>query len=224
MESDSPSDPTTRLPFRDRHDAGRQLGEHLRRLHPWPDAVVLGLPRGGVPVAAEVARALTAPLDVFMVRKLGLPFQPEVAMGAVASGGVEWLNRDLLARLPLPPGAVEDVRRHELRELARRDARYRAGRPPLTLTGRPALLVDDGLATGATMHAALRAVRALGAARVVVAVPVAPPDTCEALQPFADEVICLHTPPGFRAVGQYYRAFPQTTDEEVLAALQGRQD
>lgn len=218
MESDSPSDHTARLPFHDRQDAGQQLGDHLRRLHPWPDTVVLGLPRGGVPVAAEVARALTAPLDVFMVRKLGLPFQPEVAMGAVASGGVEWLNRDLLARLPLPPGAVEDVRRHELRELARRDARYRAGRPPLTLTGRTALLVDDGLATGATMHAALRA------ARVVVAVPVAPPDTGEALQPLADEVICLHTPPGFRAVGQYYRAFPQTTDEEVLAALQGRQD
>ncbi len=224
MTNDLPPTPPARLPFHNRHDAGQQLGAHLRLRHAWPDTVVLGLPRGGVPVAAEVARALTAPLDVFMVRKLGLPFQPEVAMGAVASGGVEWLNRDLLARLPLPPGAVEEVRRHELRELARREALYRAGRPPLDLTGRTALLVDDGLATGATMHAALRAVRALGAARVAVAVPVAPPDTCGALRPLADEVICLHTPPGFRAVGQYYLAFAQTTDAEVLAALPGHQD
>lgn len=203
----------------DRHDAGRQLGRHLAKLRDWPDTLVLGLPRGGVPVAAEVARALGAPLDVCMVRKLGVPHYPEVAMGAVASGGVEWLNRALLEQIRLTPQEIVRVRQQELLELQRRETLYRSGREKLSLEGKTALLVDDGLATGATLHAAVQAVKALHAARTVVAVPVGSEDSCQELRALADEVICLLTPPDFRAVGQFYQSFPQTSDDEVIAAL-----
>ncbi len=205
--------------FKDRRDAGQQLGEHLRTLRDWPDTLVLGLPRGGVPVAAEVARSISAPLDVFLVRKLGVPFHPEVAMGAIASGGVEWLNQALLEQIRLTPQEIDRVRQQELLELMRREAVYRAGRERLSLKDKTVLLVDDGLATGATMHAALQAVSTQGAEEVIVAVPVASTDTCQELRTMADEVICLQTPPEFRAVGQFYQSFPQTSDAEVMDAL-----
>lgn len=211
-------------PFHNRQDAGQQLGAHLAGLHPWPDTVVLGLARGGVPVAAEVARALGAPLDVFVVRKLGLPGYAEVAMGAIASGGVRVLNDELVQRLGVSAGVIAAAEAREGAELARRETVYRAGRAPLPLAGRTALLIDDGVATGFSLRAALRAVRALGPTemvpvRVAVAVPVAPPDTCRELRALADEVTCLRTPPDFHAVGQFYRDFAQTTDAEVRACL-----
>lgn len=211
-------------PFHNRQDAGRQLGAHLAGLHSWPDTVVLGLARGGVPVAAEVARALGVPLDVFVVRKLGLPGYAEVAMGAIASGGVRVLNDELVQRLGVSAGVIAAAEAREGAELARRETVYRAGRAPLPLAGRTALLIDDGVATGFSLRAALWAVRALGPTemvptRVAVAVPVAPPDTCRELRALADEVICLRTPPDFHAVGQFYRDFAQTTDAEVRACL-----
>ncbi|GGL91164.1 phosphoribosyltransferase [Deinococcus aerolatus] len=208
------------LPFHNRKDAGRQLGTHLGGLHPWPRSVVLGLPRGGVPVAAGVAHALGAPLDVLVVRKLGLPGHGEVAMGAIAPGGVRVLNDALVRRMSLSAQAIADAEAHEEAELIRREAQYRAGRPPLTLGGYTALIVDDGVATGFTLRAALRAVRALAPARVAVAVPVAPPEICRGLQGLADEVICLWTPLHFHAVGQFYRDFAQTTDAEVRTCLE----
>ncbi|MBZ9715906.1 phosphoribosyltransferase [Deinococcus multiflagellatus] len=217
----SPSWPHLPKVFQDRTEAGQLLGAVLAARGPWPSAVVLALPRGGVPVAAEVARALGAPLDVFLVRKLGLPMAPEVAMGALASGGAQWLNEALMDRLGISAAALAQVQAREAQELARREALYRAGRGPLNLTGRTALLVDDGLATGATMRAAVQAARLLGAGRIVVAVPVAPPDTCADLHAEADEVVCLHTPPHFQAVGQFYGDFSQATDAEVLALLAG---
>jgi predicted phosphoribosyltransferase len=183
--------------------------------------IVLGLPRGGVPVAARVAAALGAPLDVFVVRKLGVPGREELAMGAIATGGVRVLNDDVLGRLHIPEAVVEEVAAAEARELARREARYRAGRPPPDLAGRVVVLVDDGLATGSSMRAAVAAARALGPARIVVAVPTAPRSTCEGLAAEADEVICHSMPRPFRAVGHSYRSFPQTTDEEVAALLAG---
>lgn len=203
--------------FQNREDAGRQLGAWLRQQREWPGAVVLGLPRGGVPVAAEVARALGAGLEVFVVRKLGLPFAPEVAMGAVASGGAEWLNTRLLAELGLPASVATPVRERELAELARREARYGAG--ALDLEGRTALLVDDGLATGATLRAALRAVSGLGAAEVLAAVPVASPQAAAELWAEGHTLLALDSPARFQAVGQFYRDFRQTTHAEVLAAL-----
>ncbi|GHF42789.1 putative phosphoribosyltransferase [Deinococcus metalli] len=205
--------------FRDRSDAGEQLAAHLRGRHGWPDTVVLGLPRGGVPVAAAVAHAIGVPLDVCVVRKLGSPGNEELAVGAVAPGGVRWLNHDLIRRLGVTAAALADTEARERQELRRRERVYRAGRPPLTLTGRTALLVDDGLATGATMRAAVLAARALGAARTVVAVPVAAPDVCGDLRALADEVVCVLTSPALRAVGQFYASFPQTTDAEVMDAL-----
>jgi predicted phosphoribosyltransferase len=205
--------------FMDRHDAGRQLGVAVRAHGPWADPLVLGLPRGGVPVAAGVARALDAPLDVLVVRKLGSPAWPELALGAVAPGGVRWLNHDLLARLGVSDAVLDRVEAQEWAELRRRETAYRGGRAPLDLSGRAALLVDDGLATGATMSAAVHAARQMGAARTVVAVPVAPPEVCEALRAVADTVVCLQTPAHFQAVSQFYRSFPQTTDAEVVSAL-----
>ncbi|WP_216318077.1 phosphoribosyltransferase [Deinococcus aestuarii] len=205
--------------FLDRRDAGRRLAGHLLALGAWPEATVLALPRGGVPVASEVARSLHAPLDVFLVRKLGLPGYEEVAMGAVASGGVRVLNEDLLRRAGVSPQALEAVERRERAELERRERAYREGRTPAPVAGRTALLIDDGLATGATMRAALLALRPLGPARVVVAVPVAPPGVCRALEVEAGEVVCLLTPPHFGAVGQFYDDFRQTTDDEVRELL-----
>ena len=205
--------------FRDRVDAGRQLADKLRQYERRSDIVVLALPRGGVPVGAEVARALDAPLDVFVVRKLGVPGHPELAMGAIASGGVRVLSRDIIDELRIPDTAIEAVAARERRELERRDRAYRGVRPPPSLGGKIVILVDDGLATGATMEAAVAAVRALSPARVVVAAPVGAPDTCERLRGLADDVVCAQTPAGFQAVGSWYERFDQTTDDEVLRTL-----
>lgn len=205
--------------FRDRTDAGRRLAEHLAA---WrgPDVVVLGLPRGGVPVAAEVASALGAPLDVIVVRKLGIPYQPEVAMGAIGEGGVRVLDEALVARAGVTATEVDAVERRERATLEARVERFRSGRERLDLIGRTAIIVDDGIATGATATAAARVARQLGAARVVVAAPVGGPDAADRVHD-ADEVICLLQPPGFHAVGSYYRDFGQTSDDEVAALLAG---
>jgi len=181
--------------------------------------VVLALPRGGVPVAYEVARALNAPLDVFVVRKLGLPGQPELAMGAIASGGVQVLNDEVLAAYPVSRAELDAVAQQELEELERRERTYRDGRPLIPIGGRTVILVDDGLATGSTMRAAVLALRRLQPARVVVAVPVGASQTCQALRTVADEVICGFTPEPFRAVGLWYADFTQTTDDEVHQLL-----
>src|SRR3954467_14388492 len=188
-------------PFRDRHEAGRQLAEKLAPYANRPDVLVLALPRGGVPVAYEVARALGAPLDVFVVRKLGVPGYEELAMGAVATGGVRVLNDQIVNRLGIPQHIIDAVATREQQELARRERLYRGGRPPPDVRGRTVILVDDGLATGATMRAAVMALRQLRPARLVVAVPTAAPETCEALRAEVDEVICAITPEPFYAVG-----------------------
>lgn len=208
--------------YPDRRAAGQALAARLGHCEHVPGVLVLALPRGGVPVAHEVARELGLPLDVFIVRKLGVPGHEELAMGAIASGGVRVLNRQVIDDLGLPEEAIEAVTAAELAELQRRERLYRAQRPPLDLLGRTVILVDDGLATGSTMRAAVAAVREQGAARVIVAVPVAPPDTCDMLAGQADEVICPLRPHGFEAVGQWYEDFAQTTDEEVRALLEAR--
>jgi putative phosphoribosyl transferase len=183
------------------------------------DAIVLALPRGGVPVGYEVAAALDLPLDVFVVRKLGFPGHEEFAIGAIASGGVRVLNEDLTSWYDLPDEVVEAVTRKERAELERRERAYREGRPPLNVKGRVVILVDDGLATGSTMKAAVRAVRQLDPARVVVAVPVCAAETCEALKQIADEVVCPYSPEPFRAVGLWYEDFSATSDAEVTELL-----
>jgi len=205
--------------FRDRQDAGRVLAEKLAAYANRPDVLVLALPRGGVPVAYEVARALGAPLDVFVVRKLGVPGYEELAMGAVATGGVRVLNDQLIQRLGIPDHVIDAVTARERQELARRERLYRDGRPPPDISGRTVILVDDGLATGATMQAAIEALRQQNPARIVVAVPTASPDTCEEMKAKADDVICAITPQPFDAVGRWYQDFSQTTDEEVGALL-----
>jgi predicted phosphoribosyltransferase len=207
--------------YRDRIEAGRALAALLRDYAGRGDVVVLGLPRGGVPVAAEVARALGVPLDVFMVRKLGVPGHEELAMGAIASGGVRVLNDSVIDALHIPPSIIERAALREQRELVRREAAFRGGRPAPELRGKTAILVDDGLATGATMRAAVSALRALGPARIVVAVPVGAADTCARFRAEADEVVCALTPFPFDAVGLWYEDFDQTSDAEVQAALGG---
>jgi putative phosphoribosyl transferase len=213
--------------FADRRAAGRALGERLAGRAPGAGSgvvIVLGLPRGGVVVAAEVATALGAPLDVLVVRKLGLPGQPELAMGAIAAVGdaVETVRVDsVLAQVDIDATAFETVRQRELLELRRREAAYRDGRPPLPLADRSVVLVDDGLATGATMRAAVAAVRRQGPLTVTVAVPVGSPRACAALAADVDDVLCLVAPRSFRAVGQAYGDFGQTTDEEVRTVLNG---
>jgi putative phosphoribosyl transferase len=202
--------------FRDRTDAGRRLGEHLASWRS-PDVVVLGLPRGGVPVAAEVAAALGAPLDVIVVRKLGIPYQPEVAMGAIGEGGVRVLDDTLVARAGVSTAEVDAVEQRERATLESRVQRFRSGHEPLDLSGRTAIIVDDGIATGATATAAVQVARQLGAVRVVVAAPVGGSDAANRVS--ADEVVCLLQPPGFQAVGSYYRDFRQTSDDEVAALL-----
>ena len=204
--------------FRNRREAGQALASLLLRYRDDPTVVVLGLPRGGVPVAHEVASALHAPLDVFVVRKLGLPGHEEFAMGAIASGDVRVDNPDVLP-LALPQDVVDAVVARERAELARREALYRGNRAPLALAGRCVILVDDGLATGASMRAAIAAVRLAHPARVVVAVPVAAAETCRALQGEADEVVCARTPQPFMAVGAWYEDFAQTSDAEVHELL-----
>lgn len=206
--------------FVDRVDAGRRLARALVH-HRGTDALVLGLPRGGVPVAAEVASALAAELDVLVVRKLGVPGHEELAMGAVAGGGLRVLNDDVLSRVGVPEAAVERATAAAERLVAEREQAYRGDRPTPRLRDRRVLLVDDGLATGATMRVAVRAVVGAGASPVVVAVPVAPPPACEALRPLADEVVCLRTPTSFVAVGAWYDDFSETTDDDVREALRG---
>jgi predicted phosphoribosyltransferase/predicted alpha/beta-hydrolase family hydrolase len=205
--------------FRDRRDAGRALAARLSAYAGRPDAVVLALPRGGVPVAYEVARALGAPLDAFLVRKLGAPGAPELAMGAVATGGARVVNDDVIAHLGISQGMIEAVEREERRELERRVRLYRGDRPFPDVHGRTVILVDDGLATGASMRVAVAAVRGLGPARVVVAVPVAAPEVCAAFERVADEVVCAHAPAFFQSVGQWYDDFNQTGDDEVRTLL-----
>src|SRR5438105_8686626 len=205
--------------FRNRNEAGRLLAEKLTAYANRPDVLVLALPRGGVPVGYEVARALSAPLDVFVVRKLGVPGYEELAMGAVATDGVSVLNDQIVQRLRIPEYIVDAVAAREQEELARRERLYRGGRPPPDVRGRTVILVDDGLATGATMRAAIMALRQLQPARIIVAIPTASPETCEELRAEVDEVICAITPEPFLAVGHWYEDFSQTTDEEVRDLL-----
>jgi putative phosphoribosyl transferase len=205
--------------FQDRTDAGRQLAEKLLNYAGRDDVIVLALPRGGVPVAFEVAQRLGVPLDVFVVRKLGVPGHEELAMGAIASGGVRVLNEDVLYVLPDAQSIVEMVTAIEREELKRRERDYRSDRPAPDVRGRTVILVDDGLATGATMRAAAAALRQQGAAKIIVAVPVGAPSTCYEIRGVADDVFCLQTPGSFMGVGQYYEDFSQTTDEEVRDLL-----
>ena len=198
-----------------RRDAGRQLAARLTAYAHRDDVTVLALPRGGVPVAAEIAHALAAPLDILVVRKLGLPGQPEYAMGAIASGDVRVLNTQVLQQLAISYSAVELVTRAEVRELQRRERLYRGDRPMLTIEGRQVILVDDGMATGASMRAGVQALRDMRPAKIIAAVPVSSPETCHLISRDADEVICARTPERFRSVGQWYERFEQTTDEEV---------
>jgi predicted phosphoribosyltransferase len=206
-------------PFPNRAEAGRVLGEKLTQYAGRDDVIVLGLPRGGVPVAYEVARALRVPLDVFIVRKLGVPGFEELAVGAIASGGVRVLNEDVARALPNANEIIESVTAKETAEMERREQQYRDGRPAPELRNRTVILIDDGLATGATMRAAVKALRQRGAAKIVVAVPVGPPDTCREFEDVADEVICASAPEFFQAVGQYYEDFSQTSDDEVRDLL-----
>ena len=205
--------------FADRREGGRLLGRHLFQFADRQDVVVLALPRGGVPVGFEIARALRAPLDVFVVRKLGLPGHPELAMGAIASGGVRVMNEDVLTWYRPSDAAIEAVTRAERGELERRERAYRDDRLPLPIDGKTVILVDDGLATGSTMQAAVRAVRRLHPSRVIVAVPVGAAETCEVLRTVADDVVCPVTPYPFSAVGLWYVDFSQTSDDDVRRLL-----
>lgn len=206
--------------FHDRADAGRALARALSAYANRPDVVVLALPRGGVPVGFEVARALDAPLDVFLVRKLGVPGQEELAMGAIASGHVRVLNDTVVRMLKISREAIDAVAAREQRELERREREYRDGRPPASVAGRTAILVDDGLATGSSMRAAVQALRQKGPHEIVVAVPVAAAETCEALRREVDDVVCAWTPEPFDAVGLWYDDFSQTSDAEVRELLE----
>lgn len=205
--------------FKNRADAGRQLAAHLGTYAGRTDVIVLALPRGGVPVASEVAKVLDAPLDVFLVRKLGVPSHPELAMGAIAEGGVRVLDQHLIGRLQIPQNLVEQISSRERLELDRRDRLYRGGRPLPSVHNRVVVIVDDGLATGSTMEAAVIALRQLEPARIIVAVPVGARETCERLRRRADEVVCPATPEPFSAVGLWYEDFSQTTDEDVRRFL-----
>jgi predicted phosphoribosyltransferase len=216
MEDDMFGD---RRPYGNRRDAGRDLARHLQKYAGRIDVIVLALPRGGVPVAYEVAEALGAPLDLFLVRKLGSPGHVELAMGAIASGGIRVLNEDVVHALGIRPEQIDLVAARERVELERREREYREGRPSLTLAERTVIIIDDGLATGSTMRAAVQAIRQQRPGRVVVAVPVGAPDTCEGLRALADEVVCARMPVPFSAVGQWYDDFSQTSDEEVRTLL-----
>jgi putative phosphoribosyl transferase len=205
--------------YPNRPEAGRELAERLTAYTEWPGAIVLGLPRGGVPVAFEVAKRLKLPLDVLIVRKLGVPGFEELAMGAIASGGTRVINPQVVAHLRDPEAMIAVATQRENLELERREREYRDGRPAPPLRGRLAILVDDGLATGATMRAAVHALRQQQVEKIVVAVPVGAPETCQQLAQEADELVCLMEPGDFQAVGHYYRDFSQTSDEEVRQLL-----
>ena len=202
-------------PFRDRRDAGRKLAQKLSTYVGRPDVLVLALPRGGVPVAYEVARALNAPLDIFLVRKLGLPGREELAIGAIASGGVRVLNQDIVRMLSIPDEVIHFVAKRELQELQRRESLYRGSHPFPEVRDRTVILIDDGLATGASMRAAVSGLRAQHPARIVVAVPAAASDVCDAFKAEVDEVVCAITPDPFYGVSRWYEDFSQVTDEEV---------
>jgi putative phosphoribosyl transferase len=206
--------------FRDRADAGRRLAERLSGYSGRQGLLVLALPRGGVPVAYEVAKALGAPLDIFLVRKLGAPGHEELAMGAIASGGVRVVNRDVVRYLNVPEEVIDAVAMEERQELERRERAYRGGRPAPDVVGRTVILVDDGLATGSTMRAAATALRRQSPARIVIAVPVAAPQTCDEFRAEVDDIVCAVTPEPFQAVGLWYQDFSQTTDEEVRDLLE----
>lgn len=206
-------------PLRDRREAGQQLAAQLSAYAGRSDVLVLGLPRGGVPVAYEIAQALHAPLDVFIVRKLGAPGQKELAMGAIASGGVRVLNEDVMWSLAIDETIIDAVVAKEARELARREQVYRGARPPLVVQGKTVILVDDGIATGATMRAAIAALRAQHPAKLIVAVGVAPPESCRELAEEVDELVCLLQPEPFWAVGLWFADFTATSDEEVRSLL-----
>jgi predicted phosphoribosyltransferase len=211
--------------FRDRTDAGRQLAHSLGVYANRADVIVLALPRGGVPVGYEVATHLHVPLDIFVVRKLGVPGYEELALGAIASGGVRVLNQDVVRVLPNAEQIVEAVTANELIEMQRRERAYRGDRVPIDVRGRTVILVDDGLATGATMHAAVQALRGQEPAKIVVGVPVCAPETCREVQKIADEIVALFAPEWFHGVGQFYDDFSQTSDDEVrrlLADAQGK--
>ena len=211
-------------PFANRREAGVELAAKLKRYAGRSDVVVLALPRGGVPVAFEIAEALDAELDIFLVRKLGMPGHREYAMGAIASGGVRVVNEDMIHAYRIPPYAIEAIASEEQAELERREREYRQGATLTNLRGRIVILVDDGLATGSTMRAAVQAVRQHQPARVIVAVPVGAPETCDAFADVTDETVCARTPEPFRAVGLWYRDFSETTDDEVRSLLRQHAD
>jgi predicted phosphoribosyltransferase len=206
--------------FKDRRDAGRILAQKLSAYAGRSDVIVSALPRGGVPVAYEVALALNAPLDIFIVRKLGLPGQAELAIGAIASGGIRVLNEDIIRALAVPEEVVNLVARQELQELERREQLYRGDRPALEVRDRTVIVIDDGLATGASMRAAVTGLRALHPARIVIAVPTAAPETCDAFKFEVDEIVCTITPQPFEGVGRWYEDFTQITDEQVRTFLE----
>src|SRR5437762_2094244 len=205
--------------YRNRSDAGKYLAARLAKYANREDVLVLALPRGGVPVGFEVARTLHAPLDIFLVRKLGVPGHEELAMGAISTGGVRVLNEDTVDYLRIPASVIEAVAANELRELERRELAYRGDRPEPDVRGKTVILVDDGLATGSTMRAAAVALRQQNPARIVIAVPVSAPQTCDEYRMGVDEIVCASTPEPFRGVGQWYRDFSQTTDDEVRELL-----
>jgi predicted phosphoribosyltransferase len=206
--------------YRNRSEAGKHLAAQLAKYANREDVLVLALPRGGVPVAFEVAKALHAPMDIFLVRKLGVPGHEELAMGAIATGGVRVLNQDVVDYLGIPASVIDAVAANELQELERRERAYRGDRPEPDVRGKTVILVDDGLATGSTMRAAAAALRQQGPARIVVAVPVSAPQTCDEYRMGVDEIICGNTPEPFYGVGLWYEDFSQTTDEEVRELLE----
>jgi putative phosphoribosyl transferase len=220
MSNMIPTKETKTALFKDRRGAGRKLAQKLKDYAGRKDRIVLALPRGGVPVAYEVAKALNVPMDIFIVRKLGWPGHEEMAIGAIASGGIRVLNQDIVQYLNIPEALIDAVAQRELRELERREHAYRGDRPPLDVKNRTVIIIDDGLATGASMRAAVAGVRAHQPARIVIAVPTAAPETCESLKHEVDEVICATTPEPFYGVGRWYEDFSQTTDEEVRTLLQ----
>jgi putative phosphoribosyl transferase len=209
--------------FQDRTDAGRHLAARLTSYADRTDVLVLALPRGGVPVAYEVAKALNAPLDVFLVRKLGVPGHEEFAMGAIAGGGVRVLNQEIVNYLRIPEEVIDSVAAREQRELERRERAYRGDRPPPDVKDRVVILIDDGLATGSTMRAAAVSLRALKPRRIVVAVPVSSPETCDEFRSEVDEIVCAFTPEHFQGVGLWYEDFSQTSDEEVRELIKTSQ-